>query len=494
MPEESLKNKTVKGVAWSAIDNVAGYAVTFIVGIILARLLSPEDYGLLGIIGIFTAICNCCINAGFSSALIRKTFPKEDDYCTTFVVNIIVSIFLYGILFITSPLIATFFSNDTLIALIRVSSLNIIIGAFAIVQRVRLTKKIDFKSQTLITIISSLISGGSGIVMAFGGFGVWALVFQGLIASLISTILLIIYNKWIPKLSFSKASFREMFGFGSKILLSSLINTIWTDIYQVVIGKCYAPSTLGQYTRATGFSSIFSKNLTGIVQRVSFPVMSAIQEDKKTLKNGYQRMIKTTMLVAFVSMLMLASIAKPLTIILVGEKWLQSAKFLQIICFGSMLYPLHALNLNMLQVQGRGDLFLNLEIIKKIVGIGPLLLGIFISIYWMLIGSVFTSFITYYLNAYYSGPILNYSIREQINDIMPSFLIALISATISYIPIVVYKLLSLDYSSQTSSIIILPIQLTIGIFTVIMLCEKTRNQEYLELKNILLKAINKSLK
>ena len=489
MPVESLKDKTVKGVGWSAIDNVAGYAVTFVVGIILARLLSPEDYGLLGLIGIFTAICGSFINAGFGSALIRKKDATEDDYNTVFIYNLAMSVLLYGVMFLCAPLIADFFERQELIALTRVSSLEMIIGSLAMVQRTRLTKRIDFRTQTKITIISGIVRSIIGITTAFIGWGVWALVAQGLTATTISTLLLWYFNRWMPRLKFSTTSFRELFGFGSKLLASSLIDTIWRELYQVIIGKFYAPATLGQYTRATMFSSLFSSNITNIIQRVSYPVLSEIQDEKARLKDGYQRIIRTTMLITLCCMLMLAAIAKPMIIVLIGEKWTQAAYFLQIVCFSAMLYPLHAINLNMLQVQGRSDLFLKLEIIKKIIAVGPLLMGIFISIYWMLIGSVFTGLIAYYLNAYYSGPFLRYSIWNQIKDILPSFLIAFSAAFLSYIPVILVEISNIDIPWSKAAFVILPLQITIGALTILLLCEKTHTPEYMELKSSLLSTL-----
>jgi O-antigen/teichoic acid export membrane protein len=494
MTEDSLKTKTVKGVTWSTIDNVAGYAVTFIVGIILARLLSPEDYGLLGLIAIFTAICSCFINAGFGSALIRKKDVTDDDYNTVFIFNLVMSLVLYGLMFICAPLIADFFGRKELVALTRVSSLGMIIGALATTQRTRLIKRIDFKTQTKITIISAVVRGVVGITAAFIGWGVWALVAQELTATTLSTILLWHYNRWIPNLRFSVTSFKELFGYGSKLLVSSLIDTLWKEAYQVVIGKCYTPATLGQYTRATMFSNLFSSNLTNIIQRVSFPVLSEIQEDRSRLKSGYQRIIKITMLISFSCMLMLAAIAKPMIIVMIGEKWTQAAYFLQIVCFSSMLYPLHAINLNMLQVQGRSDLFLNLEIIKKTIAIGPLLLGVFFSIYWMLIGSVVTGFVSYYLNAYYSGPFLNYSIKDQIKDIFPSFRIALIAAMLSYLPVVVFETTQSSITWSKAAFFILPVQLVIGFLTIFFLNEKYHTSEYSELKSIVQSAFHEKRK
>ena len=491
MSQESLKNKTIKGVGWSAIDNVAGYAVTFVVGIILARLLSPEDYGLLGLIAIFTAICKCFINAGFGSALIRKKDATEDDYNTVFIFNLVMSIVLYGVMFVCSPLIADFFERQELVALTRVSTLGMIIGSLAMVQRIRLTKRIDFKSQTKITIFSAVVRGAVGITTAFIGWGVWALVAQELVSGITSTVLLWYVNRWFPKLYFSRRSFNELFGYGSKMLASGLLNTVWGEIYQVVIGKFYAPATLGQYTRATMFCGLLSSNLTGVVQRVSFPVLSQIQDDRDRLRDGYQRIIRSTMLITFAGMLMLAAVAKPMILVLIGEKWLQAATFLQIVCFSRMLFPLHAINLNMLQVQGRSDLFLKLEIIKKIIAVGPLLLGIFISVYWMLIGSVFFGFICYYLNAYYSGPFLNYSIREQVKDILPSFYIAGASAMAAYLPVLAYDLFWHGKNWSFMAFIIFPLQLLIGLSTYFMINEKLQTSEYQEVKGIVVSVTKK---
>lgn len=490
MPEP-LKQKTIKGVAWSAIDNIAGYAVTFVVGIILARLLSPEDYGLLGLTGIFIAICKCFINSGFGSALIRKKDATEDDYNTVFIFNLATSILLYGIMFVCAPLIADFFNRHELVALTRVSTIGLIIGSLSFVQRTRLTKRIDFKTQTKITIISATVRGIVGITLAFSGYGVWALVYQELVGSAVNALLLIFFNKWFPRLRFSITSFRELFNYSYKLLVSELLDTIWKEIYQVVIGKCYAPATLGQYTRATMFSGMLSSNLTGVVQRVSFPVLSQIQEDPDRLKDGYRRIIKTTMLITFCVTLMLAAIAKPMVLVLIGEKWLQAATFLQIVCFSSMLYPLHAINLNILQVKGRSDLFLKLEVFKKIIAVGPLLMGIFISIYWMLIGSVLSSFIAYYLNAYYSGPLLGYSIRAQIKDITPSFIIGFAGSAIAFLPVLLYDILGDGTSWPFAAFFILPLQVILGFGVILILCEHTRPSEYVEVKGITRNAVQR---
>ena len=481
---EKLKDKTIKGVGWSTIDNVAQYGVTFVVSIVLARLLSPDDYGLLGLIAIFTAVCGTLINAGFTTALIRKKDATDDDYNTVFIVNLGMSLLLYGIIFFCSPLIADFFQREELVWLTRVSSLGMIVGALSLVQQTRLTKRIDFKSQTKITIVASISSGIIGIALALMKFGVWALVAQALSSQLIRTVLLWHVNKWIPQLNFSKKSFHELFGFGWKMMVSGVIDTVWKELNQFVVGKFYSPATLGQYTRAKHFSQLLSSNLTSVVQRVTYPVLSNIQDDKQRMVNAYRRIIKTTMFVTAISMFFLGAISEPLLYCLIGPKWHEAATYLPLICVVGSTYPLHAINLNMLQVQGRSDLFLGLEIIKKIIATGPLLIGAFVGIFPMLWASVIVNIIAYFLNSYYTGKLLGYSSWMQIKDVAPSYGIAAIVAFsvyfLKYLPI--------------SNWIILPLQIVFGLFCFFLICWLTKNNEYMEIKNIVKPVINKNLK
>lgn len=481
MAEQGLKDKTVKGVGWSAIDNVAQYAVSFGVSIVLARLLSPEDYGLLGIIAIFTAVCTTLINGGFTTALIRKKDVTDDDYNTAFIVNIGMSLLLYAVIFFCAPFIARFFDRTELVSLTRVSSLGMIIGALALVQQTRLTKRIDFKTQTKITLIASISSGVVGIVMAATGFGVWALVAQSLSSQLLRTILLWFFNKWVPRLHFSGRSFKELFGFGWKMMASGVLDTVWKELYQVVVGKFYSPATLGQYTRAKGFAQLFSSNLTAVVQRVTYPVLSDIQDDKPRMISAYRRIIKTTMFITAICMFFLGAISEPLLYCLIGPKWHEASTYLPLICISASLYPLHAINLNMLQVQGRSDLFLGLEIIKKIIGLGPLFIGAFVGIMPMLCVNLVTSVICYFLNSYFPGKLLGYSSWMQIKDVAPSYGIAALVALsvwfFRYLPI--------------SNWFILPIQIVVGVTVFFTLCKTTKLAEYEEVKTMVMPFVNR---
>ena len=475
MEEQSLKKKTVRGVGWSAIDNVAQYAVSFVVSIVLARLLSPDDYGLLGIISIFTAICLAIINSGFSSALIRKKDVTEDDYNTVFIVNCGVSLFLYCIIFISSPYIANFFGRSELVALTRVSSLGIIIGSFVMIPTTRLTKRIDFKTQTKISVIASVVSGILGISLAICGAGVWSLVIQNLFLQAARMALLWCNDRWMPKLMFSRNSFRELFGFGWKVMLVSVIDTLWKELYQLVVGKYYSPATLGQYTRAKSFSQLFSSNLTNVIQRVTYPVLSDIQDNKTRMKSAYRYIIRCTMFITCICMFFLGAISGPLIYCLIGSKWQEAATYLPLICVAGSLYPLHAINLNMLQVQGRSDLFLGLEVIKKIIGLAPLFVGAMVGIMPMLYVNLVTGLLSFFLNSYFSGKFLGYTSWMQIKDILPSYGIATIVA------LSIWFLKYLPFSNW----LILPLQVTVGLGVLYALCRLTNLEEYQEARKFL---------
>lgn len=474
MSETSLKDKTVRGVGWSAADAFLGQGVTFIVGLVLARLLSPEEYGLIGIVTIFTTILLGVIDSGFSNALIRKLKVTEEDYCTLFLFNLIVSIAMYGLLYVGAPWIAVFFDRPQLVSLTRVMGLLLIFQALSIVQYTILSRNIDFKTKTKASLISAIISGIIGITMAYLGYGVWSLVAQQLSRQLIYSLCLWIYNKWWPKLKFSIDSFKYMWGFGWKLLLSGLLDRIWAQLYQTVVGKFYSPATLGQYSRAKEYANIFSSNFSGIVQRVSYPVLSQVQDDPSRMVSGYRRIIKVTMFITAIMMISLGAVAEPLIYCLIGPQWHQAATFLPLICISMSLYPLHAINLNMLQVQNRTDIFLYLEIVKKVIAIGPICLGIFINIYWMLVGTIITGIIAFFLNSYYTGKKLGYSSWMQLKDIAPSYGIAFLIAVCVYF----FKYL------PVSNWIILPIQLVVGVAVFFAVCEKTKLEEYVEVKDM----------
>lgn len=470
----TLKEKTILGIGWSFIDNLANQGVSFIVGLVLANLLTPQEFGVIAIIMIFIAIANSIVDSGFSSALIRKRDCKSIDYNTVFYFNLLVSVVLYVILYFLSPVISSFFAEPILEDVTRVISLILIINALGIVPRTIFVRKIDFKTQAKFSLISSLVSGVIGILLAIYGYGVWTLVIQQLLRQGLNTFFLCLYSKWTPILEFSLQSFKELFGFGSKLLLSGLLDTLWKDIYQIVIGRIYSTATLGLYERAKQFNVIFSSNLTSVISRVSYPILSSIQDEDERLKQAYRKVIKTTMLVSTALMFGMAACARPMILTLIGYKWIDCVEFLQILCFSGVLYPLHSLNLNILQVKGRSDLFLKLEIIKKIIALVPIFIGIYMGIWAMLWCSLINSYVSLYLNCHYSAPLINYSIKEQIKDLIPIFSINLIVAAVMF----VITLLTLP------NIILLFLQIFVGLTLAVIIYEKRRLPEYVELKNI----------
>lgn len=477
----SLKEKTISGLIWSFVDTIAGQGITFVVGIILARLLSPREFGLIGMITIFIAISESFINSGFSSALIRKKNCTDTDFSTVFFFNIAVGILLFFLLFLTSPAISNFFNEPELTAILQVLGVVLIIDSLTLIQRTILTKRIDFKLQAKISVIASIGSGVVAILMAFYGFGVWALVAQRIVKQGINSLFLWLWNRWKPILVFSKKSFKELFGFGSKLLLSGLIDTIYRNIYYLIIGKFFSAQELGFYTKAEEFNRLPSQNLNSIIGRVTYPVLSTLQDDIPRLRNNYKKLIRSVMFVTFILMLGMAAVAEPMIHTLIGAKWDPAIIYLQMLCFVGMMYPLHALNLNMLQVQGRSDLFLRLEVIKKIIAIPIIVIGIFLGIKMMIAGMMVNTLIAYYLNSYWSGIKIGYSFKQQVKDILPSFSLALIMGISVYI---LGELLPFSYPIN------LIIQIIYGTLFIFVFCEITKFKDYIFVKELILEKIH----
>jgi O-antigen/teichoic acid export membrane protein len=476
MPENrGLKEKTISGMIWSFSDSMAGQVIQFIVGLILARILTPAEFGLVGMITVFIAVSQSFIDSGFSQALIRKPDVSENDYSTVFYFNIFAGLIFFLLFLLAAPGIARFYNEPELQPLVRILSLTLIINSFGLIQRTILTRAIDFRLQTRITVSAAIISGSLGIYMALNGYGVWSLVWKSLTGYLVQTILLWYYSTWKPKLIFSYRSFRELFSFGSKLLASGLLDTIYRNIYPLIIGKFFSAQDLGYYSRADQFNKFPSQNITGAVQRVSYPALSLVQDDPDKLKRGYRQVITTTMFITFFIMLGMAATAKNLIIVLIGERWLPSVPYLQLLCVGGMLFPLHAINLNMLKVKGRSDLFLRLEIIKKIMAIPVIAAGIYLGIYVMLAGMALHSFIAYFMNSHYSGRLIGYPVAEQLRDILPTFTVALtISAIVFCISIVI----------DVGPLFMLIIQVLSGVALSVIVCEISGLKSYLEIKSL----------
>ena len=420
MAEQSLKDKTVKGVIWSSVERFSVQGVQFFVMLVIARLLTPNDYGLVGMLAIFIAVAQTLIDSGFSQALIRKQNRTEIDNNTVFYFNIIVSIFLYVFLFAIAPWVADFYEEPQLAKLMRVLCLVVIFNSFAVVQRAILTANINFKLQAKASFISALISGGIGVCLALKGYGVWTLVFQLLLSTVINVLLLWWYSPWRPGLFYSWKSFRELFSFGSKLMVVGLIDTIYNNLYQIIIGKIFSATSLGFYTRAQHFSELPSSNITGILQRVTYPVLCNIQDDNERLRDNYRKLLRVSAFVIFPIMCLIAGLAHPMIKLLIGEKWNYAATLLTPICFFMMWYPIHAINLNLLQVKGRSDLFLKLEIIKKVIIVSVLILSIPFGLLFMCYSRIATTIICLVINTYYTGKLIQVGFIKQMKDILGS--------------------------------------------------------------------------
>jgi len=472
----NLKQKTISGFTWSFIESIIGQGITFFVGIILARLLSPQEFGLIGMLTIFIALSQLLTDSGFSHALIRKQNCTQQDYSTVFYFNIVLGISLYVLLFLAANTISIFFREPILKPLIRVIGLAIIINSFTIIQNTLLTKQINFKLQAKISVVSFFISGIISIYMAYTGWGVWSLVALTLFKHSINSVLLWFWNKWKPLWCFSKKSFVELFSFSGKLFVTQLIDALYRNLYYVIIGKYFSAAELGYYTRAEQFQSLPSVNLQGIIGRVSYPVLATMQNDTPRLRDTYKKLIRSTMLITFVLMLGMAASAKPMILSLVGEKWEPCIMYLQLLCFVGIFYPLSALNLNILYVKGRSDLALRIEIIKKFLFVPVFVLAVMWGIKVMILSMIILSLISSFINSYWSGHLIGYSFFEQIKDIIPSFLIA---AAMSLVVLIEGCIIPLP------AFPLFIIQLVSGALLTLGLCEGLRYKDYLYMKNII---------
>lgn len=464
------KQKTVVGLFWSAADLVANNGVQFVIQIVLARLLLPEHFGIIGMILVLIAVSNSLVDCGFSQALIRDQNTSQEDYSTVFLFNFLISIIIYFLLFFSAPFFSIFFSTPELIGIIRVLSIILIINALGIIQRVKLVKTLNFKALTKINFIGVSFAGSISIVMGYLGFGVWSLVVNMIAIQIFQTLLLWFFNRWIPSLIFNTHSFKKFFGFGYKMLLSGLIDTINNNLYYLIIGKFHSTLQLGYYSNAIRVRDMASQAMVLTVQRVTYPVLSTTQADDERLKVVFRNMIKMTSFVNFPLMIGVAVIATPLFQLLFGEKWLPSVDYFQILCVAGTLYPIHALNLNILKVKGRSDLFLLLEIIKAVaISVLITLSLIFgLGIMGLIWTAVISSFISLFINTYYSSRLIDYSAKTQLMDLAPMFIISIIMGLVVHL---------VGYALPYNHIIKLICQICIGIFVYIFLCKIFRIKE-----------------
>lgn len=427
-----LAKKTLKGVFWSSVERFSLQSVQFAIGIVLARILFPSDYGLIGMLAVFLGVSQIIIDCGISSALIRQKDVSEKDYGTAFVVNVAISFVVYGVLFLIAPFVASFFEISELASLLRVLSITLVINAFYGVQQTKLNKKVDFKTLTKCTFISATLSGVFGIYLALHGFGVWSLAYQGVVNSVLMFLCISMAIKWIPRPCIDKTAFKRLFGFGSKILISSLIHTIYFNLYNVVVGKLFLAKQLGFYSKAEQISLTPSTNVVGILSRVAYPILSDLQDDCERFKSAYTKFLKLSCFAIFPLMTGLCALANPAINLLFGEKWMGAALFLQILCVGYMFEPVSEINLKVLYVKGRSDLVLKLEIIKKIIAVLILVASIPFGIVGICAGRAFYCVLGTFLNMAYTRRFVGISIYEQVKMFFPYLVLSLFMGALVY--------------------------------------------------------------
>ena len=430
MAERTLKDKTINGVIWNAINRFATQGIQFVFNILIARILLPEDYGLVAMLGIFISVSQAFIDSGFTNALIRKKTRTEADYNTVFYFNLVLSVFFCALLWFCAPLIASFYNTPALTKITRAICFTLIINAIGAVQHTHLTIEINFRTKALISVIRITIVGAIGLWMAKHGFGVWTLVAQSLIGCSVSTILVCFIVRWRPQLIFSISSFKEMFSFGSKLLASSLLDTIWGNLYNIVIGKVMNPSALGVYNRAESFATFPSSNIYGLVQGVSYTVLCSIQDDKEKLKEAFRKFIKLFAYIVFPMMVGLAVVADPFIRLVLTDKWEASIPYLQILCFSLMWYPINGMNMTLPNVLGRSDMYLKMVLITKVLDVIALVITIPIGLKAMCIGRIITSILGFVICSQNAKLLLGYKTESQITDFIPTLVISFIMGVI----------------------------------------------------------------
>lgn len=468
--QRSLKKKTIGGLLWSFVDLLGNQGIQFIIQVILARMLLPEHFGLIGMILVFIAISNSLIDSGFTQALIREQKVTQKDYSTVFYFNIIISLVIYLCLYTAAPHISLFFEEAVLTEIVRVLTLGIIINSFGIIPRAILTKKVDFKAQAKVNTLASVVSGLAAVTFAFLGFGVWSLVVRTLVLNFIQSLFLSLTTKWKPSLIFSISSFKRLFGFGWKLLVSGLINTLYNNVFYLIIGKQYSKVQLGFFTNASKFNDLAVQTMTSSIERVTYPVLSSMQDETERLKQNYKQIIRLTGFLIFPAMAGLAAVGEPLILMIFGAQWQPMTIYFQLLCLAGMLYPIHALNLNILQVTGRSDLFLSLEILKISISAILIFFAVWfeISIVGLVVVIVLDSYISLFINTYFSGKQISYSVKEQMKDLLPVYLITMFMGAAVYMS---GKILP-DYN-----VLKLIIQISLGIVIYITCCKVLKIKE-----------------
>jgi teichuronic acid exporter len=477
MQNTSLKSTAIKGVVWSAVDKFAVQFGQFVVGILLARILLPEDFGLIGMLAIFITLSQTFIESGLGIGLIQRQNRSEVDFSTLFLFNLAVSSFFYLLLFLSAPFISSFFEQPQLTDLTRILGLILFLNAFAIVQRTKLTIAIDFKSIAKSNVIGMITGGLCGVIAAVNGYGVWSLVIQMLIGSFASSLSLWLLSNWIPSIIFSKESFKSLFGYGSKLLMAGLYAQILNNVYNICLGKFYPTASLGYYTKAKSFADVSAGTVVSIIQQATFPILATVQHDKEKLVSIYSRMIRMSAFLIIPLMTLIALLAKPIVILLLTDKWIALIPLLQWLVFSRVFLPMSSLNMNLLNAVGRSDLFLKVDLSKLPLTLLAMAITIPLGVKAIVIGHVATSAIFFVINAYLPGKFYGYGAIKQLKDMLP-FSIAAIGMAIS--------IFAMSYFVE-NLILQLFLGSILGFITYFFICWLLKLEELKELWGLLLK-------
>jgi teichuronic acid exporter len=426
------KSKVVSSLFWKLMERGGTQGIQFIVQIVLARLLLPKDYGIIALVIIFTSIANVFVQSGLNTALIQKKDADEADFSSVFYLSIFIACLIYIVLFLAAPFIAAFYKIPEITPVFRVLSITLFFGAFNSIQNAVIARNLQFKKLFFSSTGAILVSGIVGIYMAYMGYGVWALVGQQISNQLLVTLILWFTVNWRPQLLFSLVRVKRLFSFGWKLLVSAMIDTVYRDLRSLIIGKMYNPAMLGFFNRGQQFPSLIVSNINGSIQSVMLPVLASQQDNRPRVKDMMRRAIVTSSFIIFPMMVGLAVTAEPLVKLLLTDKWLPAVPFLQIFCASYALWPIHTANLQAINALGRSDIFLKLEIIKKIIGLSILAVTVFYGVYAIALGQVLSGIVSTFINAYPNKKLLDYSYIEQWKDIMPSLLLSLVMGAVVY--------------------------------------------------------------
>lgn len=418
-------------MVWTFLQQFSVQLINFVVQIAMARVLLPSDYGLIAMLTIFIAVAQTLIDSGMTTSIIRTKVITEQDYSTVFVTNLLISLGVYLIVFAIAPLVGTFYEQPVLVEILRVYAISFVINAFVAIHLARLTKELKFKKQFAYQVPSTLFGAAFGFLLAYSGYGVWSLVYMNILQPLVYALSLWVFSGWRPRLSFSKDRFQYHFTFGYKLTLSGLLNTVYINLYRIIIGKVFSPTQVGFFTQADNMRNLPIMQLSNVLNKVTYPLFAKIEDDIQ-LKRAYKTIMSLVLSLSALLMLGLLLVAKPLFLILLGEKWLPAVPYFQILCIASMMLPIGTYNLNILKVKGRSDLFLRVEVIKKVIGVICLVAAIPFGIEAIVWSLCITNVFFAYLNGFFSGKLINYFLKEQLTDSLKILVVAFIPAIVIY--------------------------------------------------------------